>query len=157
HHACIGHSRRMRWLPLLVLAACRPAAPQAYLKGQLHVHTSNSGDSETSPTRVASWYAEHGFDFIVLTDHNHISTLAGGGLLVIPGVELTQTLATCDPPRGDTCNLHVNALFVTDTTPLQWTPPANVEVATRLDLYSHALEEARRRGGLAQLNHPNFH
>lgn len=144
----------MRWLTLLALAACHHSTPSAYLKGQLHVHTSNSGDSKTSPERVASWYAEHGFDFIVLTDHNHISTLADGNLLVIPGVELTQNLETCDPPRGTTCNLHVNALFLTDTRPLAWTPGGH---ATRLDLYESALEETRRRGGIAQLDHPNFH
>lgn len=144
----------MRWLLLVALAACRAAAPPAYLKGQLHVHTSNSGDSGTSPSRVASWYAEHGFDFIVLTDHNHVSTLTDDRMLVFPGVELTQNVETCDPPRGTTCNLHVNALFVTDTRPVRWTPPAGV--ATRLDLYRSALEEVRRRGGIAQLNHPNF-
>lgn len=155
----------MRYV-LLGLAACGAstnpphAAPRTeYLKGQLHVHTNNSGDSATPPARVASWYAEHGFDFIVLTDHNRISSLADPppGLLVIPGVELTQNLDTCDPPPVDPrtgCLLHVNALFVAERQ-LVSIPPA--ESASRLALYTNALDETRALGGIAQLDHPNFH
>jgi hypothetical protein len=158
-------------LCLLAVAAlgCRSTAPapaaapvdRGYLKGQLHVHSSNSGDSETPPDQVARWYRAHGFDFIVFTDHNRITTLGDtDGLLVFPGVELTQNLETCEPPPpapGLGCLLHVNALFVTETSSpaIRWTPPPGVP--RRLDLYANALDETQRLGGLAQLDHPNFH
>ncbi len=148
-----------RRLLLLALAigcgsAAHPPAP-VYLKGQLHVHSNNSGDSETPPERVASWYAEHGFDFIVFTDHNRITRLATDKLLAIPGVELTQNLETCDPPPlpGVGCLLHVNALFVTAQV-LDWRPADSLR---RVDRYASAIDEARNLGGIAQLNHPNFH
>jgi hypothetical protein len=145
----------MRWIVMVLLAACGSTAPRPqYLKGALHVHTSNSGDSQTPPAAVARWYAAHGFDFIVLTDHNHISSLPSAPLLVVPGVELTQNLETCDPPpaeNGFGCLLHVNAIAVT---------PGPFELPfshARIDAYAAALDVTAKLGGIAQLNHPNFH
>jgi len=152
----------MRWWLLVALAACRETShtavvPMGYLKGQLHLHSSNSGDSKTPPEEVARWYREHHFDFIVFTDHNRITTLDAPGILAIPGVELTQNLETCDPPpeRGFACLLHVNALFVTETGAGGWRPP--MRAASRRALYDDAIAETRQLGGIAQLNHPNFH
>ena len=156
---------RVRALVVFVVgcgSTALPAAPTAapapgYVKGALHVHSSNSGDSRTSPERVASWYAEHGFDFIVFTDHNRITTLDSDKLLAIPGVELTQNLETCEPPPPDAalnCLLHVNALFVTASQP-SWHPMP--DGSSRIEVYTSAIDEARALGGIAQLNHPNFH
>jgi hypothetical protein len=157
--------RRSIWFSaiLLALVAYRSTTTPApvpvargYLKGQLHVHSSNSGDSETPPEEVARWYRDHGFDFIVFTDHNRITTLPDlPGLLVFPGVELTQNLETCDPPPESAggCLLHVNALFVTETSGVRLGDAR----PRRLDLYASALAETQRLGGIAQLNHPNFH
>src|SRR5260221_2537476 len=116
-----------RWLLLLDAACSTPKHPaQPYQKGQLHVHSNHSGDSATPPEEVARWYRAHGYDFIVMTDHNVVTALDGGDLLVIPGVELTQNLESCEPPPepGKSCLLHVNALFVTppDDPRLRWTP-----------------------------------
>src|SRR5450432_2915738 len=99
------------WLALIALVAGNPG----FLKGQLHLHSNRSGDSDTPPADVVRWYAAHGYDFIVFTDHNRITTLASTpSMLVIPGVELTQNLDRCSPPppAGSRCLLHVNALFV---------------------------------------------
>jgi hypothetical protein len=142
-----------------------PRASPGYLKGQLHVHTNNSGDSATPPAEVAQWYAAHHYDFIIITDHNFVTVLdpttaAPPGLLVLPGIEITQNLETCVPPPQDpatNCLLHVNALVTTDTTShgIRWTPPATPP--ERLATYTDALDFATKLGGIAQLNHPNFH
>src|SRR3954469_21512196 len=111
------------WLVVAALLAVDPAGgtvapgPEVrYLKGQLHLHSNRSGDSDTPPDDVVRWYAAHGYDFIVFTDHNRITVEPSTPtLLVIPGVELTQNSARCTtpPPPGSRCLLHVNALFVT--------------------------------------------
>jgi hypothetical protein len=78
--------------------------------------------------------------------------------LVLSGAELTQNLRDCTPPPepGEQCLLHVNALFlrhaVTGLDP--WRPEV---VGDRLAAYRQALATTERAGGIAQLNHPNFH
>lgn len=134
------------------------AAPAAkYLKGQLHLHSNNSGDSETPPADVARWYAEHGYDFIVFTDHNRVTTgVVRDDLLVFAGMEVTINVERCDPPPpGPLCPLHVNALFVDPggAAPALADPPD----LRRTTLYRHGIAIARAMGGLAQINHPNFH
>lgn len=153
------------------LAGCRmpatsPRRPAAhggsgFLKGQLHAHTNRSGDSATRPGDALRWYAEHGYDFVVVTDHNHVTAAPDGqdlgGLLAIRGAELTHNVPSCDPPPepGLSCLLHVNALFL----------PASAEGAlrlsqaggSRLDIYRRAVRGTVAAGGVAQINHPNFH
>jgi hypothetical protein len=146
------------WLALVLIAGSVAGAP-GFLKGQLHLHTSNSGDSATPPADVVRWYASHGYDFIVVTDHNRVTVeRSAPSMLVIPGVELTQNVERCvpPPPAGLRCLLHVNALFVA--------PPADGKVPwrpasgdSRFEIYHRALDASRQLGGLAQLNHPNFH
>lgn len=156
---------------MIVAIGCHAAAEQGvvaadlshdatpgFLKGQLHTHTSRSGDSETTPEDVARWYAERGYDFIVLTDHNRITTVVDppNGMLVVPGIELTFNLPHCVPPPepGLQCLLHVNALFVDPERSVE-APPLRSD--DRLAVYRHAIGLAHALGGIAQLDHPNFH
>ena len=156
-------------------AGCRDRAPSSsasapvgggsaqpgYLKGQLHVHSNQSGDSRTAPADIVRWYRERGYDFIVFTDHNVITTFeAYPGMLVIPGAELTQNVRTCEPPppAGSACLLHVNALFVPvppdrDSGAMWRLPPTS---RRRIEIYRNALDAIRDARALAQLNHPNF-
>ena len=135
-------------------------APQTpWLKGQLHAHSNRSGDSQTAPADVAAWYRAHHFDFIVLTDHNVVGGLAAAdtpaGLIVLPGIELTMNLMTCEPREGDhPCLLHVNALAVDAETGSVRAPGVDDD---RERILTSELELARKLGGVPQLNHPNFH
>lgn len=131
--------------------------PRGFLKGQLHAHTGNSGDSETDPRVAARWYAERGYDFVVFTDHNVVTELSPPqGMLLIRGVELTQNMSYCEPAPepGDRCLLHVSALFVAPSEPIAFGRPKGL---ARVDLYGRAVEKALSLGGIAQLDHPNFH
>jgi hypothetical protein len=164
---------------LAVLAACGCPPPAAaptnrtrvapareqtpaplFLKGQLHLHSDASGDSTTPPDDVVRWYAEADFDFIVFTDHNRITEHAGiDGMLVFPGIELTQNLERCDPPpeQGLSCLLHVNGLFVDPALAQSLADLPRPDSVARKDLYLHALQTTDALGGLAMLDHPNFH
>ncbi len=42
-----------------------------HLKGQLHIHTTYS-DGEMTPQQVADLYSRLGYDFIAITDHDHL-------------------------------------------------------------------------------------
>src|SRR5687767_13702859 len=77
--------------------------PEVWLRGSTHVHAKPSGDSSTPLPQVIDWYERHGYDFIVVTDHNRVSELdpstdtlgqvtirpPGQGLIVLAGIELT--------------------------------------------------------------------
>jgi hypothetical protein len=154
---------RGRWLLLLVaLAGCRPrqvSPPLPYLKGQLHLHSSHSGDCQTSPEEVVRWYREHGFDFIVFTDHNYLGPLPpSSSPLVLAGIELTQNLRDCVPPPApsEQCLFHVNGLLLDPQAKglAPWRPEPARE---RRAAYRRAIAAAKQAGGVAQLNHPNFH
>jgi hypothetical protein len=158
------------WLVVLgtaigVLGACKTRTPTvspppvAYLKGQLHLHSSRSGDSHTPPDDVIRWYRDHGYDFIVFTDHNRVGLPARSGKpLVFSGAELTQNLPACTPlpAPSERCAFHLNALFVRPGA--EGMDPWRFPILTdRRAAYRQALRAAERAGALAQLNHPNFY
>ncbi|HWB80956.1 MAG TPA: CehA/McbA family metallohydrolase [Nannocystaceae bacterium] len=156
----------MRHVAILLLCACdvpppppsaAPRTPAVFLKGQLHLHSNQSGDSDTPPDEVARWYAAHGYDFIVFTDHNRMTDGPDvGDMLVLPGMEITMNVDDCvPPPEGSLCPLHVNALVLDPAAamPVLPEPPDR----RRDTLYRHGLALAHALGGVAQLNHPNFH
>jgi hypothetical protein len=131
-----------------------PAA--GWLKGQLHMHTILSPDSDYATEDAIAFYERRGYDFVVVTDHNHVTVMADcGRMLVIPGVELTFNTTKCvPPPEKKKCLVHVNALFVTRT-PGE-VPLLEPESFARMDLYQEMLDRALELGGLPMLNHPNF-
>lgn len=62
------------------------------MKGNLHTHTTRS-DGARPPAEAVKWYAENGYDFVVITDHRRAPekedlTSPRAGFLVIPGTEL---------------------------------------------------------------------
>ncbi|MBI3203178.1 MAG: hypothetical protein HYZ29_16690, partial [Myxococcales bacterium] len=99
--------------------------------------------------------------FLVVTDHNRVTAPPSPeGMLVFPGVELTQNSTVCEPKPspGYRCLFHLSGLFVDpaldahrgEKFPLPFRPG-------RLDAYRSQLSLARELGGAAVLNHPLFH
>jgi hypothetical protein len=140
-----------------------PVEPRrpGFLKGQTHVHTSRSYDAKTPPDVVLSFYRARSYDFVAVTDHNRVTSVAApDGLLLVPGVELTQNSARCEPPPapGFRCLFHTSALFVD--------PARDAARGERMQLayrpgrraaYESQLEIARELGGIPVVNHPLFH
>ena len=60
------------------------AAQKKWFKGNLHTHTTNS-DGDTAPEHVAEWYEENGYDWLCLTDHNHLTILDDPGTFSFEG------------------------------------------------------------------------
>jgi hypothetical protein len=149
-------------------AASAPAAGLGYLKGSTHVHTVHSGDSKTSVDEVVGWYVAHGYDFIVLTDHNRVSDYAGEApLVVVRGIELTHNPGSCQPPPPEPdgkCRIHVNGIGLpagavspaVDGRPpaIEWKNPTS---SLRVDMYQAAFDKTRELGGISQVNHPTWH
>jgi hypothetical protein len=77
-------------------------------------------------------------------------------MLELPGMEITMNVDDCEPPpEGSLCPLHVNALVIDPAAPMPSLPEPSDH--RRDTLYRHGIALALGLGGLAQLNHPNFH
>jgi hypothetical protein len=131
------------------LEARAAAQPQTrWFKGNTHTHTLNS-DGDTAPDEVVRWYREHGYHFLVLTDHNFLTSVDGLNalfgadeqFLVIPGEEVTD--------RFETKPIHVNGLNV-DTLVSPQGGGSVVETVQR------NVDAIRGANGVPHINHPNF-
>ena len=128
--------------------APRPKPQPSWFKGNLHTHTLNS-DGDSTPNEVVTWYREHGYQFLVLTDHNFLTSVEGlnalhaadGKFLVVKGEEVTDSFG--NKP------LHVNGLDV-DALVM---PPGG---ATVVDRVQGMVDAIRTANGVPSINHPNF-
>jgi hypothetical protein len=132
-----------------------------WYRGNTHTHTRNS-DGDTSPDSVAGWYRDRGYDFVIITDHEHITDVAAlnasvgqpGRFLVIGGQEVTQRVADGGHPDGWR-QAHVNALGVRQV--IRPLGERNIATGTTVAAtYARNLQLIREAGGVAQVNHPNF-
>ena len=125
-----------------------PPAPGRWFKGNTHTHTVNS-DGDSTPDEVVRWYREHGYNFLVLTDHNYLTAVDGlnavhgatDKFIVVRGEEVTSTASAKA--------VHVNGIDV-DSLVKQSTSPS-VAVAAQENV-----DGIRRANGVPHINHPNF-
>ena len=117
---------------------------QNWYKGNLHTHTTES-DGDADPVWVANWFKEHGYDFLVLSDHNHRTILDQeiDGLLMVPGEEVTAQIKMGETP------IHITGIGVTRVVE----PTDGNDIVGTLQANVNSIREA---GGIAQINHPNF-
>jgi hypothetical protein len=119
-----------------------------WYKGNTHTHTLNS-DGDSSPDDVVKWYRSHGYQFVVITDHNVLTSVealnALHGLdnrfLVIRGEEVTDRFG--DKP------IHINGL---DPSRLI-TPQGGSSV---VDVVQRNIDAIRAADAVPHINHPNF-
>jgi len=92
----VPRSFRAPVLMLLVCAATFASAqpPRRWYKGNTHTHTINS-DGDSTPDQVVRWYREHGYQFLVLTDHNFLTSVAG--LNALHGADEARELGCSNP------------------------------------------------------------
>ena len=112
----------------------------AWLRGNMHTHTLES-DGDSPPEEVVRWYREHGYDFLVITDHDKLTIVDGGGLVMVPGEEITDRL----PKKS----LHVNAIGISSAIPPQ-------RGTTPVEVLQNNIDAVRKAGGVPLINHPNF-
>ena len=152
--------RSLVWLALVLslwlgaagiegLHAAREARQQPrWYKGNTHTHTLNS-DGDSSPDEVARWYREHRYQFLVLTDHNFLTSVAGLNalmgaderFLIIRGEEVSDQFGGMP--------IHVNGLGLEELV----TPQGGSSVVETIQRNVDAIRDAR---GVPSINHPNF-
>ncbi|MFC4308513.1 CehA/McbA family metallohydrolase [Steroidobacter flavus] len=164
---------KIRWLNAVatfaLFSSLVPAHAQTpklqWYRGNTHTHTLNQ-DGNASPDTVVRWYREHGYQFVVITDHEYVAdvaplnTLFGaeGRFLVLPGQEVTQVLADPTHPDGKR-QAHVNGIGLPHTVmPIGSDEGVNIAKGiTMSDTYTRNIGALRQAGALPQVNHPNLH
>ncbi len=119
-----------------------------WYKGNTHTHTLNS-DGDSTPDEVVTWYREHDYNFLVLSDHNFLTSVAGlndlhgadGKFLVIRGEEVSDAF------KGKP--IHVNGLDLGE----EIEPQGGESV---LDVLQRDVDAIRQAGGVPHVNHPNY-
>jgi hypothetical protein len=124
------------------------ASTARWYKGNTHTHTLNS-DGDSTPDEVVRWYREHRYQFLVLTDHNFLTSVDGLNalhgaderFLVLKGEEVSA--------RFDDKPLHLNGLDVNAIV----MPQSGTSV---VDVLQRNVDAIRQANGIPHINHPNF-
>jgi hypothetical protein len=104
-------------------------------------------DGDSPPETVAQWYRNHGYDFLVLSDHNVLTDpaslfhLTGDDFLLIPGEEVTSSFGRAA--------VHVNGLNLH-----QMVEPREGE--TLVATIQANVDVVREHDGIPHINHPNY-
>lgn len=139
-----------------------------WYKGNTHCHSTIS-DGDNPPFKVIKAYHDHGYNFLLLTDHNFLvnpdtikmPSPLRADFILIPGEEVT-----------DRKSVHTNAFNINKYVPFSDDPnqetdwqkrreeiikalktPGNLTKTEMLQMHVDGILEA---GGIPILNHPNF-
>jgi hypothetical protein len=122
------------------------AVDGTWYKGNTHAHTTES-DGDSPPEVVARWYKDHGYDFLVLSDHNvftdpaTLAELVDSTFLLVPGEELTSSF--------EKLPVHVNGLNLRSVLEPH-------TAATMVGTIQANVDAVRAVEGVPHINHPNF-
>lgn len=127
-----------------------------WFKGNTHTHTTVS-DGDKSPKEVIAWYHEHGYNFLLITDHNiflNIDTLPlpvnhRKDFILIPAEEVTDKKFVHTTAMN--CNGYVP--FSGDEEVIKDPAMSNQSVSQLIQLHVDGISD---KGGICILNHPNF-
>jgi hypothetical protein len=117
-----------------------------WFKGNTHAHA-RAGESDSTVEAAGRWYKDHGYRFLVITDHSvvtfphELSSLADSTFLPIPGEEIIGRVTP------DDC--EISALNIRRPVP----PQNDVSVAGALQ---KIIDAARAENAVPVINHPNF-
>ena len=122
---------------------------KTWRQGNLHTHTTNS-DGDTPPEHVAGWYEEHGYDWLCISDHNHLTILkdAEAGSKKWPLLVLGEEVSALAGADG-TVPVHINAYGIE-----RLVEPFSTESVP--ETLRENVSRIVRAGGMASINHPNF-
>lgn len=138
---------------LIILVRVPQAQEYHWYKGNTHAHTLNS-DGNLPPDEMVKWYREHGYNFIVITDHNYVTNVEGlntifgmeNRFLVMTGEEINCLSKNAS---GYSYCGFVNAINVPKTVVPQ-------KGETQIQSLQNNIDAVLALNGIAQINHPNY-
>ncbi|MGH7466589.1 MAG: CehA/McbA family metallohydrolase [Longimicrobiales bacterium] len=122
------------------------SAGTRWFKGNTHSHTINT-DGDSPPDTVVQWYRTHGYNFLVISDHDTITEPAtlsryqDSAFILVRGEEVTG--------RFQTKPVHLTAIRLR-----QIVKPRTG--ASLLETLQSNVDAIREAGGIPLINHPNY-
>ena len=132
---------------ILLLQSCSTSVQKKWYKGNTHVHTVLCGHADSSPEAVTRWYHDHGYNFLILSEHNKFINPKDVKMpenkrldfLLIPGEEVTGKK-----------HVHTTAMNVREL--VDW----NYDDKDRWKIIQKQVNDIEVAGGVTILNHPNY-
>lgn len=133
-------------LSLLITMGCS-SSKVIWYRGNTHVHTTKCNHADSHPDKVAQWYLDNGYNFLVLSEHNYFIDPETVNLpkdrrkdfLLVPGMEVTGKKA-----------IHTTAMNVKKIVPWKF------DHEHKHQIIQNHVDGVKAEGGQAILNHPNF-
>jgi len=123
------------------------AVASEWFRGNTHAHTVLCGHADSSPEVVAKWYHDHGYNFLILSEHNRfidplnvtLPKPTRDDFILIPGEEVSGKKI-----------IHTTAMNIKRLVP--WESNDSL----KSDIIQYHVDETIKAGGQAILNHPNY-
>ena len=141
-----------------------------WYRGNTHTHTVLCGHADSSPEAVTKWYHDHGYHFLILSEHNQFidpkSVTMPEGLrddfLLIPGEEVTGKVVVkprrklgkrAGKPTRINTRIHSTAMNVDRLVPWTFETPGN-DPGMRTRQLQQQVDQTEEAHGVSILNHP---
>jgi hypothetical protein len=117
-----------------------------FQRGNVHSHTTRS-DGHQPPEEVAAWYRDHGYQFLVISEHDklvdpaELSSIETAGFVLVAGEEISSSAA--GKP------VHVQALCIDHAIDSGKFDDAKAAL-------TDGVGAVRAQRGVPMVNHPNF-
>ena len=142
--------RTMKTQPaiLILLLLAEPSKAVEWFRGNTHSHTVLCGHADSTPEAVTKWYHDHGYNFLILSEHNKfidpnsvkMPVNKRDDFILIPGEEVSGEKV-----------IHTTALNIDKLVPWQF------DHEEKSKIIQNHVDGTRKAGGQLILNHPNYH
>ena len=132
-------------LGLILLQGC--AQKSTWYRGNTHAHTVICGHADSPPEVVTQWYHDHGYNFLILSEHNHFinpdSVTMPENLredfILIPGEEISG------PKIVHSTAMNIDRVLMPDK-----------EIEEKSEIIQNHVDITLEVEGKTILNHPNY-
>ncbi len=136
-------------IPLIILFSFASVhlIGQNWYMGNTHAHTKICGHADSSPDVVTKWYHDHGYNFLILSEHNHfidpdtvqLPPNKRDDFILIPGEEVTGSK-----------KIHTTAMNIEHI--VSW----DFNHEQKAMIIQNHVNGTNSAGGYTILNHPNY-
>jgi len=139
---------KILFLLIFALSCGCVTSNKVWYRGNTHTHTELCGHADSHPEKVAKWYLDQGYNFLILSEHNifidpkvvKLPDDRRKDFILVPGQEVTGHK-----------HIHTTAMNIKELVPARYFNKEKDKIV------QNHVDRVIEKGGHAILNHPNFH